>query len=85
MSAISDIRKDIPIHLELASMTDKDYMSSIMQEVYVENSRVLARVTESWQMIVLIFHRSLRSSVYLITFFCFLLAVYAHCQLYWVE
>ncbi|KAA8590301.1 hypothetical protein FQN60_014235 [Etheostoma spectabile] len=31
--AISDIRKDIPIHLELASMTDKDYMNSIMQEV----------------------------------------------------
>lgn len=30
--AISDIRKDIPIHLELASMTDKDYMNSIMQE-----------------------------------------------------
>lgn len=33
VSAISDIRKDIPIHLELASMTDKDYMNSIMQEV----------------------------------------------------
>ncbi|XP_076590131.1 ADP-dependent glucokinase isoform X1 [Chaetodon auriga] len=32
VSAISDIRKDIPIHLELASMTDKDYMNSIMQE-----------------------------------------------------
>ncbi|XP_029290649.1 ADP-dependent glucokinase isoform X2 [Cottoperca gobio] len=31
--AISDIREDIPIHLELASMTDKDYMNSIMQEV----------------------------------------------------
>lgn len=31
--AISEIRKDIPIHLELASMTDKDYMNSIMQEV----------------------------------------------------
>ncbi|XP_029290650.1 ADP-dependent glucokinase isoform X3 [Cottoperca gobio] len=30
--AISDIREDIPIHLELASMTDKDYMNSIMQE-----------------------------------------------------
>ncbi|XP_054475251.1 ADP-dependent glucokinase isoform X2 [Anoplopoma fimbria] len=30
---ISDIRGDIPIHLELASMTDKDYMNSIMQEV----------------------------------------------------
>ncbi|KAK9516306.1 hypothetical protein VZT92_024246 [Zoarces viviparus] len=30
--AISDIRHDIPIHLELASMTDKDYMNSIMQE-----------------------------------------------------
>lgn len=33
VSAISDIPKDIPIHLELASMTDKDYMNSIMQEV----------------------------------------------------
>lgn len=33
MAAISDIRKDIPIHLELASMTDKDYMNSVVQEV----------------------------------------------------
>ncbi|XP_056273396.1 ADP-dependent glucokinase isoform X2 [Pseudoliparis swirei] len=33
VSAISDIRHDIPIHLELASMTDKEYMSRIMQEV----------------------------------------------------
>ncbi|XP_044048687.1 ADP-dependent glucokinase isoform X1 [Siniperca chuatsi] len=32
VSAISDIGQDIPIHLELASMTDKDYMNSIMQE-----------------------------------------------------
>ncbi|XP_029909849.1 ADP-dependent glucokinase isoform X2 [Myripristis murdjan] len=31
--AISDIPKDVPIHLELASMTDKEYMNSIMQEV----------------------------------------------------
>lgn len=38
VAAISDIRKDIPIHLELASMTDRDYMNSIMQEVHVENS-----------------------------------------------
>lgn len=38
MSAIADIRKDIPIHLELASMTDKEYMSRIMQEVHVEMS-----------------------------------------------
>lgn len=38
VSAIADIRKDIPIHLELASMADKDYMSRIMQEVHVENS-----------------------------------------------
>ncbi|KAL3061135.1 hypothetical protein OYC64_009359 [Pagothenia borchgrevinki] len=30
--AISEIPRDIPIHLELASMTDKDYMNSIMQE-----------------------------------------------------
>lgn len=40
VSAIADIRKDIPIHLELASMTDKDYMSRIMQEVHVENNLV---------------------------------------------
>uniref|UniRef100_UPI0037E8FA88 ADP-dependent glucokinase isoform X2 n=1 Tax=Semicossyphus pulcher TaxID=241346 RepID=UPI0037E8FA88 len=33
VSAILDIPQDIPIHLELASMTDKDYMNSIMQEV----------------------------------------------------
>lgn len=44
MSAISDIRKDIPIHLELASMTDRDYMNSIMQEVHAENSCVSKRV-----------------------------------------
>ncbi|XP_061898689.1 ADP-dependent glucokinase isoform X1 [Entelurus aequoreus] len=35
VAAISDIRKDIPIHLELASMTDKDYMNSIMQEQFM--------------------------------------------------
>lgn len=35
VSAISDIHKDIPIHLELASMTDRDFMNSIMQEVHV--------------------------------------------------
>lgn len=33
--ALADIPKDIPIHLELASMTDKDFMNSIMQEVNV--------------------------------------------------
>eukprot|EP00066_Takifugu_rubripes_P016457 XP_011605723.1 PREDICTED: ADP-dependent glucokinase isoform X2 [Takifugu rubripes] len=33
VSAVSDIRKDFPIHLELASMTDKEYMNRIMQEV----------------------------------------------------
>ncbi|XP_068168445.1 ADP-dependent glucokinase isoform X2 [Antennarius striatus] len=32
VSVMSDIRKDIPIHLELASMTDKDYMNRIMLE-----------------------------------------------------
>uniref|UniRef100_A0A3Q3VT02 Uncharacterized protein n=1 Tax=Mola mola TaxID=94237 RepID=A0A3Q3VT02_MOLML len=32
VSAISDIRKDVPIHLELASMTDKEYMNRILQE-----------------------------------------------------
>ncbi|XP_066523468.1 ADP-dependent glucokinase isoform X2 [Hoplias malabaricus] len=31
--AISDVRNEVPIHLELASMTDRDYMSSIMKEV----------------------------------------------------
>ncbi|XP_061077603.1 ADP-dependent glucokinase isoform X1 [Conger conger] len=30
--AISDVRNQVPIHLELASMTDKDYMNRIMQE-----------------------------------------------------
>lgn len=43
VSAISDIRKDIPIHLELASMTDKDYMNRIMQEVH-ENGCVLRSI-----------------------------------------
>ncbi|XP_059917479.1 ADP-dependent glucokinase isoform X2 [Gadus macrocephalus] len=33
VAAISEIRKDVPVHLELASMTDMDYMNSIMQEV----------------------------------------------------
>ncbi|XP_028307363.1 ADP-dependent glucokinase isoform X2 [Gouania willdenowi] len=33
VSVISDIRKDIPVHLELASMIDRDFMNSIMQEV----------------------------------------------------
>ncbi|XP_068595634.1 ADP-dependent glucokinase [Brachionichthys hirsutus] len=32
VSVMSAIRKDIPIHLELASMTDKDYMNRIMLE-----------------------------------------------------
>ncbi|XP_038602332.1 ADP-dependent glucokinase isoform X2 [Tachyglossus aculeatus] len=30
--SISDIPTDIPVHLELASMTDRDFMSSIMQQ-----------------------------------------------------
>ncbi|XP_038157228.1 ADP-dependent glucokinase isoform X2 [Cyprinodon tularosa] len=33
VAAIGDIPKDIPIHLELASMTDTDFMNRIMQEV----------------------------------------------------
>lgn len=37
VSAIAAIRKDVPVHLELASMTDKDYMNSIMEEVHAEN------------------------------------------------
>ncbi|XP_076863146.1 ADP-dependent glucokinase isoform X3 [Brachyhypopomus gauderio] len=32
VAAISDVRNEVPIHLELASMTDRDYMSSIMKE-----------------------------------------------------
>ncbi|KAG7268673.1 hypothetical protein CRUP_010884 [Coryphaenoides rupestris] len=32
VAAISEIRKDVPVHLELASMTDADYMNSIMRE-----------------------------------------------------
>lgn len=35
MSIIADIGKDVPIHLELASMTDKDYMNRIIREVRV--------------------------------------------------
>lgn len=35
VAAIADIPRGIPIHLELASMTDKDFMSRIMQEVHV--------------------------------------------------
>ncbi|XP_073798203.1 ADP-dependent glucokinase isoform X2 [Danio rerio] len=31
--AISDVRNEVPIHLELASMTDRDYMNRILQEV----------------------------------------------------
>ncbi|KAL1248121.1 hypothetical protein QQF64_023497 [Cirrhinus molitorella] len=30
--AISDVRNEVPIHLELASMTDRDYMNRILQE-----------------------------------------------------
>lgn len=33
--AISDVRNEVPIHLELASMTDRDYMNRILQEVNV--------------------------------------------------
>lgn len=33
MASISDIPTDIPIHLELASMTDQDFMSNIMHQV----------------------------------------------------
>lgn len=43
VSAVSDIRKDFPIHLELASMTDKDYMNRIMQEVRVTSRLVKSR------------------------------------------
>ncbi|XP_051547778.1 ADP-dependent glucokinase-like isoform X1 [Myxocyprinus asiaticus] len=30
--AISDVRNEVPIHLELASMTDRDYMNRILQQ-----------------------------------------------------
>ncbi|XP_013882441.1 ADP-dependent glucokinase isoform X2 [Austrofundulus limnaeus] len=33
VAALADIPKDVPVHLELASMTDRDYMNSILQEV----------------------------------------------------
>ncbi|XP_062318762.1 ADP-dependent glucokinase isoform X2 [Osmerus eperlanus] len=33
VASISDVRNQVPIHLELASMTDKDYMNRVMQEV----------------------------------------------------
>ncbi|XP_029991999.1 ADP-dependent glucokinase isoform X3 [Sphaeramia orbicularis] len=33
VDAITNIQQDVPIHLELASMTDKEYMNSILQEV----------------------------------------------------
>lgn len=32
VAAIAEIRKDVPIHLELASLTDRDYMNNIMQK-----------------------------------------------------
>lgn len=43
VAAISDIHKDFPIHLELASMTDKEYMNRIMQEVRVKSELVKSR------------------------------------------
>nr|XP_055048699.1 ADP-dependent glucokinase isoform X2 [Misgurnus anguillicaudatus] len=33
VDVISDVNNEVPIHLELASMTDKDYMNQILQEV----------------------------------------------------
>ncbi|KAM6969758.1 ADP-dependent glucokinase [Aplochiton taeniatus] len=32
VAVIAEIRREVPIHLELASLTDRDYMSSIMQK-----------------------------------------------------
>nr|XP_055048698.1 ADP-dependent glucokinase isoform X1 [Misgurnus anguillicaudatus] len=32
VDVISDVNNEVPIHLELASMTDKDYMNQILQE-----------------------------------------------------
>ncbi|XP_074456187.1 ADP-dependent glucokinase isoform X4 [Larus michahellis] len=34
VASISDIPTDIPIHLELASMTDQDFMSNIVHQVF---------------------------------------------------
>uniref|UniRef100_A0A8C3J5B8 ADP dependent glucokinase n=1 Tax=Calidris pygmaea TaxID=425635 RepID=A0A8C3J5B8_9CHAR len=34
VASISDIPMDIPIHLELASMTDQDFMSNIVHQVF---------------------------------------------------
>jgi len=68
VAAIADIPKDIPIHLELASMTDKDFMNNIMQEVQMEN-RSDDEFFHREKMNVLKFQRSLMSSVYLIKVF----------------
>lgn len=70
VSVITDIRRDIPIHLELASMTDKDYMNSIMQEVRVETvmSQTL-KIFHREKINVLSVYRSPRSSLYLIKVF----------------
>ena len=46
VAAISEIRKDVPVHLELASMTDMDYMNSIMQEVHATHSAVVCPTFE---------------------------------------
>lgn len=45
IAVISDIHKDFPIHLELASMTDKDYMNRIMQEVRLKSELVKTRIS----------------------------------------
>lgn len=41
VASISDIPTDIPIHLELASMTDQDFMSNIVHQVTKMRGRAL--------------------------------------------
>lgn len=55
VSAVSDIRKDFPIHLELASMTDKDYMNRIMQEVRVKSRPVESRNSQEFASLMKVF------------------------------
>lgn len=55
VSAVSDIRKDFPIHLELASMTDKDYMNRIMQEVRVKSRLVKSRNSRKFASLMKVF------------------------------
>lgn len=68
IAAISDIHKDFPIHLELASMTDRDYMNRIMQEVRVKSELLKIRNSQ----FVYVSNENVLP--------CLLLAGYAHCH-----